>query len=328
MTDKPTGEIIFYQTPDGGAGLEVKLEQDTVWLTQKQMAELFATERSVITKHLSNIFKSGELAMESNVQKMHITGSDRPVSFFKLDAIISVGYRVNSKRGTQFRIWATQILKDHILKGYSLNEKRLKENQARLLELQQTVSMMGRILGGRELNKDEASGLLHVILDYTHALTLLDKYDHQQLEVTNTTSPDQFTMTYERACDAISKLGEQSGMATGLFGQEKDNSFKSTMGALYQTFGGKPLYPSIEEKAAHLLYFVIKNHSFLDGNKRIGAFLFLWFLDANGILYDKSGRKRIGDNALVALSLMIAESNPKDKETIAKVIINLINRDN
>ena len=187
---------------------------------------------------------------------------------------------------------------------------------------------MGRMLEGKELNKDEASGLLHVILDYAHALTLLDKYDHHQLEVANTTSPDKFVMTYEKARDAIGKLGEQSGVAADLFGKEKDDSFKSTLGALYQTFGGKSLYPSIEEKASHLLYFAIKNHSFLDGNKRIGAFLFLWFLDANGILYDKNGRKRIGDNALVALSLMIAESHPRDKETIIKVIINLINRDN
>ena len=255
----------------------------------------------------------------------------RDVDFYNLDVIISVGYRVKSQRGTQFRIWASQVLKDHILKGYSINEKRLQEQNARLLELQKTVGLLQRVMEGRELARDEATGLLQVITDYSYALSLLDQYDHQQLKIRRTTKKIPFALTYEAARRAIDKLGEQSrkkGQSVALFGREKDQSFKGSLGAIYQTFDGKEVYPSIEEKAAHLLYFVIKNHSFIDGNKRIGAFLFIWFLDAGGILYAEDGRKRIGDNALVALTLMIAESRPEDKDIITKVIVNLINRDN
>jgi len=331
MKEEQRGEIVIYRTKGGKTALEVKLRGETLWLNQAQMSALFDRDRSVITKHLSNIFKSGELDKKSNMQKMHIAGSDKPVAYYNLDVIISLGYRVNSKRGTQFRIWATQVLKDHILKGYSINEKRLREQNARLIELQKTVNLMQRVMEGRELARDEATGLLQVITDYSYALSLLDQYDHQQLKIRRTTKKIPFALTYEAARRAVDQLGEQSrkkGRPSGLFGREKDQSFPGSLGAIYQTYDGKEVYPSVEEKAAHLLYFVVKNHSFIDGNKRIGAFLFIWFLDASGILYAADGRKRIGDNTLVALTLMIAESRPEDKDVIIKVIVNLINRDN
>jgi prophage maintenance system killer protein len=331
MKEESRGEIVIYRTKGGKTALEVNLRGETLWLNQAQMSALFDRDRSVITKHLTNIFKSGELDKKSNMQKMHIAGSDKPVVYYNLDVIISLGYRVNSKRGTQFRIWATQVLKDHILKGYSINEKRLREQNARLIELQKTVNLMQRVMEGRELARDEATGLLQVITDYSYALSLLDQYDHQQLKIRRTTKKIPFALTYEAARLAIDQLGEQSrkkGRPSGLFGREKDQSFQGSLGAIYQTYDGKEVYPSIEEKAAHLLYFVVKNHSFIDGNKRIGAFLFIWFLDASGILYAADGRKRIGDNTLVALTLMIAESRPEDKDIIIKVIVNLINRDN
>ena len=323
------GDIVLYRTKDGRTAVDVRLEQETIWLAQKEMAALFATERSVVTKHLNNIFDSGELQKESNVQKMHIPGSDKPVAFYSLDAILSVGYRVNSRRGTDFRIWATGILKDHILKGYTLNEKRLQVQVARLSELQAAVDVMGRIITEKAITGNEAEGLLRVITDYSLALRLLDQYDHQQLRLHGTTGIGRFVLTYTAALPAIARMAETMGPAAeGLFGREKDKGLASAIGAIYQTFGGRDLYPSIEEKAAHLLYFVVKNHAFVDGNKRIGAFLFIWFLDANGLLYRKDGSKRLADNALVALTLLIAGSKPMEKDTLCKVIVNLINREN
>lgn len=337
MNQQPRGEIVIYKTRDGKSDLEVKLQEETVWLSQVQMSELFAKDRRTISEHINNVFKEKELTKNRTIRKFRIVQKEgdrtveREVDFYNLDVIISVGYRVKSQRGTQFRIWATQVLKDHILKGYSINEKRLREQNTRLLELQKTVKLMQRVMEGRELARDEATGLLQVITDYSYALSLLDQFDHQQLKIRQTTKKRPFVLTYEAARRAIDQLGEQSrkkGRPSGLFGREKDQSFKGSVGAIYQTYDGKEVYPSIEEKAAHLLYFVVKNHSFIDGNKRIGAFLFIWFLDASGILYASDGGKRIGDNALVALTLMIAESRPDDKDIIIKVIVNLINRDN
>ena len=323
------GEIVLYRTKDGRTAVDVRLEKDTLWLVQKDMAALFSTERSVITKHINNIFQSGELHRESNVQKMHVSGSDKPVAFYSLDAILSVGYRVNSRRGTEFRIWATQVLKDHILKGYTLNERRLQVQVSRLKELQQAVDLMGRIVSERTITGTEAEGLIKVITEYSLALRLLDQYDHQQLRLHGTTEVGRFILTCEASHSAIARMAETMGPAAdGLFGHEKDKGLASAIGAIYQTFGGHDLYPSIEEKAAHLLYFVVKNHAFVDGNKRIGAFLFIWFLDGNGLLYRKDGTKRLADNALVALTLLIAESKPAEKDTICKVIVNLINREN
>jgi prophage maintenance system killer protein len=333
MKEEARGEIIIYRAKGGKTALEVRLEGETVRLSQKMMSDLFQKSVPTINEHIKNIYAEAELKQKSTIRKYRIVRKEgkrdveRDVDFY----IISVGYRVKSQRGTQFRIWASQVLKDHILKGYSINEKRLREQNARLLELQKTVGLMQRVMEGRELARDEATGLLQVITDYSYALSLLDQYDHQQLKIRHTTKKIPFALTYEAARRAINKLGEQSrkkGQSVALFGREKDQSFQGSLGAIYQTFGGKDFYPSIEEKAAHLLYFVIKNHSFIDGNKRIGAFLFIWFLDAGGILYAEDGRKRIGDNALVALTLMIAESRPEDKDIITKVIVNLINRDN
>jgi prophage maintenance system killer protein len=324
-------EIVIYKAKDGKGQVEVRLDQDSLWLDAHQMAGLFQRDRSVIVRHISNIYGTKELEQLSTCAKNAQVAADgkmRQMDLYNLDMIIAVGYRVNSKRGTQFRIWATQVLKDHLLRGYTVNEKRLLEQNARLMELQKTVELMGRLIEGRELQRDQAAGLLKVIADYARALTLLDQYDHQRLALSGTTATPAFTITYDMAKEGIARLGAQDGARGGLFGREKDASFRSSIAAIYQTFGGRDVYPSLEEKAAHLLYFVIKNHSFVDGNKRIGAFMFLWFMEANGILYGAEGRKRLGDNALVALTLLIAESRASDKDTIAKVIVNLINKDN
>jgi prophage maintenance system killer protein len=334
MKEEHRGDIVIYKARGGKTAIEVTLQQETVWLSQAQLSDLFDKNKRTISEHIRNIFKERELSENSVVRKFRTTATDGKsyeINYYNLDVIISVGYRVKSQRGTQFRIWATQVLKDHLIKGYSINEKRLQEENERLAELQQTVNLMGRVIQGRELDKAEAAGLLNVITDYSYALSLLDQYDHQELKIHKTTRKKQFVITYEEARKAIDMLGKHTrkkGHPSGLFGKEKDKSFRGSLGAIYQTFGAKELYPSVDEKAAHLLYFVVKNHSFVDGNKRIGAFLFVWFLDFNGILYTQDGRKRVGDNALVALTLMIAESRPKDKDIIIKVIVNLINKDN
>ena len=331
MNQESRGEIVIYSAASGKAGLEVKLQDETVWLSQSQMAELFRRDRTVITRHLRNIFETKELDEKSNVQKMHVPFSDRPVIYYNFDVIISVGYRVNSKRGTQFRIWATGVLKDHLIKGFTVNQKRLIEQSQRFNDLQNAVSLLSRVVENRQLASPEAAGLLKVITDYTRALAILDDYDRHKVEVKHTSGKGRFVITYDKSRKAIDALGQElhaSGQQAGLFGIERGETFKGLLGNIYQTFDGDELYKSVEEKAAHLLYFTIKDHPFTDGNKRIGAFLFIWFMDANGILYGSDGRKRIGDNALVALTLLIAESRPAEKDVIVKVIVNLINKDN
>jgi prophage maintenance system killer protein len=314
------GEIALFQAPDGAVRLDVRLEGETVWLTQKQMAMLFETERSVITKHLRNVFTTRELEQESNVQKMHIAHSDKPVKLYNLDVIISVGYRVNSKRGTQFRIWATNVLRDHILRGYSINDRRLKE-------LNQAIRLIAHVAHRKALTGAEATALLNVVADYSYALDLLDDYDHGRVQAKDTTAVTVSAVTYKEAIRLIERLRRQFG-ASDVFGLEKDSSLKGSLANVMQTFGGKQLYPSLEEKAAHLLYFLVKNHSFVDGNKRIAAALFLWFLEKNSALYGADGSKRIADNALVAMTLLIAESRPEEKDILASVVVNLINRRN
>jgi prophage maintenance system killer protein len=309
--------IAIYESPEG-IRVDVKLDRETIWLTQKQMAELFDTERSVITRHLKNVFNSGELDEKSNVQKIHIAFSDKPVAFYALDAILSVGYRVNSKRGTQFRIWASQILREHLTRGYSVNERRLKE-------LNQAIRLIADVANRRELTGDEARALLCVVNDYSFALDLLDDYDHQRVSVADITPGAVNSLTYEEARRIVDRLQEQFG-TSGLFGREKDDSLKGALGAIMQTFDGREVYPAIEEKGAHLLYFLVKDHPFIDGNKRIGAALFLWFLEKNGALYRPDGTKRIADNALVAMTLLIAESPPREKDLLLRVLINLIGR--
>jgi prophage maintenance system killer protein len=312
------GQVILYKN-----NLEVRLEHNSVWLTQKQMSDLFDTERSVVTKHLQNIFNSGELEEKSNVQKMHIANSDKPVAFYNLDLIISVGYRVNSKRGTQFRIWATNVLRKHLVDGYTINEKRLKAQQNKIRELQDTVRLLGNI-ALLEGVSDEAKGIVQIIAEYSRALNILDDFDHQRLASPKGTKKSKYRMTYDEARNIIDQMRHKF-RDSALVGQEKDKSFQGSIGAIYQTFDGKDVYPTIEEKAAHLLYFVTKNHSFVDGNKRIAAALFVCFLQKAGILLDIDGRKRIDDNSLVALTLMIAASKPSEKEIMIKVILNLMN---
>jgi Virulence protein len=316
-------KIIIYTASDGQTAIDVKLENETVWLNVNQMTELFQKEASNIRRHIINVFKEGELEKESNVHFLHVPFSDKPVPYYSLDVIISVGYRVKSKRGTQFRIWANRILKDYLVKGYAINNNIASRKYEELCHL---VQILGRTVNSQsELTTDESQQLISVVSDYTYALDTLDRYDYQQLAVEQTTQEELFHATYDNAMAAIQQLKVKFG-GSRWFGNEKDDSFKSSVGQIYQTFGGIDLYPSVEEKAAMLLYLVTKNHSFSDGNKRIAATLFLWFMQNNGILYDTNRRKRISDGTLVALTLMIAESRTEEKDTMVKVVVNLINK--
>ena len=320
------GKIIIYKTPDGEATVSVSLDNDTVWLSQQQMAELFGKDQSVIARHIRNVFKEKELEEKSNMQILHNTFSKyKPTKVYSLDVIISVGYRVKSIRGTQFRIWANKVLKEYLIKGYAVNNKITEQ---RYEELKQLVAVMARTVNYiGEKADSQTNDMVNMVADYAYALDTLDRYDYQQLEINGTTNSEHFHATYDAAMEMIDSLRRKFGGGT-LFGNEKDGSFKSSIGQIYQTFGGVELYPSVEEKAAMLLYLVTKNHSFSDGNKRIAATLFLWFLDKNKVLYRPDGSKRIADNTLVALTLMIAESRTEEKDTMIKVIVNLINKNN
>jgi prophage maintenance system killer protein len=324
------GEIVMYQTADGRTSIDVKLENETIWLNLIQISNLFEKDKSVISKHLRNVYAECELDREATVAKnatVQVEGSRevaREIEYYNLDAILSVGYRVNSKRGTQFRIWANKILKDYLTSGYAIDRKRFEQQSQQLEELKQAVKLLGNVVGNHELTTDEATGLIKVVTDYTYALDVLDQYDHQVLEIHDTTEAELYTITYNEAMLAIKGLRDKFG-GSSLFGNEKDESFQGSLAAIYQTFDGHYVYPSVEEKAANLLYFVIKNHSFSDGNKRIAAFLFVWFLEKNHILYRPNGSKRIADNALVAITLMIAESKPEEKDMMTKVVVSLIN---
>ena len=324
-------QIIIYQTEDGQTQVDVRLENETVWLTQAQMAELFEKTPQNITMHIGNAYKEGELEKESTckeylqVQQEGKRKVSRMVKYYDLDVIISVGYRVKSKRGTAFRIWARKVLREYLVKGYAVNERMRKEQ---IGELRQLVGMLGRTIQNQPLlSNDETNALFEVVTDYTYALDTLDNYDYERLTINKTTKEEPFHATYENAMEAINGLREKFGDSV-LFGNEKDDSFKSSIGQIYQTFGGEELYPSVEEKAAMLLYLVTKNHSFSDGNKRIAATLFLWFLNNNHILYYPDGSKRIADSTLVALTLMIAESRTEEKDVMVKVVVNLINKNN
>ena len=334
MNEKPIenkGEIIIYRAEDNTVQLDVRMENETVWLSQQQMVQLFNSTKQNISLHIGNIFREGELQKEATVKEYLTVQTEgnrqicRKVLYYNLDVIISVGYRVKSQRGVQFRQWANRILKDYLVKGYAINEKIRREQ---LSDLRQLVQIVGRTVQSKAVeSEDETQAIFDVVLDYTYALDTLDNYDYERLTVKETTPEERFHATYENAMQTISALREKFGGST-LFGNEKDDSFKSSIGQIYQTFGGKDLYPSVEEKAAMLLYLVTKNHSFSDGNKRIAATLFLWFLNNNGILYREDGTKRIADNTLVALTLMIAESRTEEKDTMVKVVVNLINQKN
>ena len=323
--------IEIYRSQDGSIQLNVMLENDTVWLTQSQMAELFGVDRTSIVRHIRNIYKSEELDQNSTCAKNAQVRTEghrsilREIPYYNLDMIISVGYRVNSKNATSFRRWATSVLKQYLIKGYAINQQIKLD---RYNELKDVVRLMSRTVGLQEkVTSEEYGGLFNVISDYVYALDTLDHYDYQSLSIQMTTKEEPFRATYENAMEAINALRDKFG-GSQWFANEKDDSFKSSIGQIYQTFGGEELYPSVEEKAAMLLYLVVKNHSFSDGNKRIAAMLFLWFLNNNHVLYAEDGHKRIADNTLVALTLMIAESMTEEKDVMVKVVVNLINKEN
>ena len=316
------GEVLLYKSPGGGAALQVRIDRETVWLTQRQMAELFGKDTDTIGLHIRNAYKEGELEEiattedSSVVQREGCRAVRRAVRRYNLDVIISVGYRVKSKRGTQFRIWATRVLRDYVFKGYAANERRLKE-------LHQSLKLVGKMLNGCDVTSDQTKALIHVVTDYSRALDLLDDYDHQRVARTKGKIAPARAIDYDEAQRIINRLRTRFH-APDLFGREKDDSLQSSLAAVMQTFGAKDLYPSLEGKAAHLLYFLVKNHSFVDGNKRIAAALFLWFMEKNGLLYGKDGAKRVADNALVAITLMIAESDPAEKDAVVNLTMSLI----
>ena len=328
---KEDQKIVIYQTEDGQTQIDVRLENETVWLTQAQMAQLFKSSRTNVLEHIQHIYEDEELEKEAtcrNFRQVRQEGKrtvNRTITMYNLDMIISVGYRVNSKRGVRFRQWANKIIKDYLIKGYAIND-RIRKDQ--IAELRQLVQVASRAINNQEVaNTVESQDLLNVVVDYTYALDTLDNYDYERLTIDKTTKEEKFHATYDNAMEEINLLRDKFG-GSALFGNEKDESFKSSIGQIYQTFGGEELYPSVEEKAAMLLYLVTKNHSFSDGNKRIAATLFLWFMNNNGILYREDGSKRLADNTLVALTLMIAESKTEEKEVMVKVVVNLINQQN
>ena len=301
-------ELVIFETEDSAVTLEVPVEQETVWLNQAQITELFDVDRTVITRHVNNVFKEGELERESNVHFLHIANSDKPVKFYSLDVIISVGYRVKSKRGVEFRKWANSVLKKYILQGYAVNQNRI----AQMGEMIQVMK--------RTQNSLDSKQVLSVIEKYSEALELLDSYDHQTMSRPEG-NKEIYRLNYEECMEVIPHM--RFGAESDLFGREKDDSFQGSIGNIYQSFGRQDVYPTLEEKAAHLLYFVTKNHSFLDGNKRIAATMFLYFLDKNGVLFI-NGEKLIDDHTLVALTIMIAESKPEEKEMMITVVMNCL----
>ena len=324
-------QILIYKTETGQYSVKVLLDGDTVWLTQKQMAELFGIERSVITKHVHNIFKQRELEKKTVCANFAHTATDNKTyqtTFYNLDMIIAVGYRVNAKRGTQFRIWATRTLKEHLFKGYTINQQRLAETGIK--ELENALQFIKRASSRHQLTNDETQGLLDVVAKYAKSWLLLKTYDENNLPKTQGQSP-KFKLTYKYALNSISKLKEAliaKKEASNLFGNEREYGLKAILGNLEQGFGSQELYPTLEDKAAHLLYFIIKDHPFSDGNKRIASLLFIHYLDKNNHLYKTNGETLINDNTLVALALLIAESEPKNKELMIALIKNLLAKKN
>lgn len=329
--EQPKGEIIIYKAPEGPE-FQVKLQDESVWLSLQQMADLFSRDKSVISRHIKNVFKTAELSQNSVVANFATTGPDGKtyqVDYYNLDLIISIGYRVNSKRGTQFRIWATQRLRDYIIKGFAINEKRLPESHmAKLKELEIAHKLIQQALETKRSEGYERE-LLRIISDYANTWFVLNLYDEQKLKIENVSERKSRGLVYE---DVIKNIGRfrvrlrAQKQATDLFGIELSHKLQSVLGAVEQTYAGKPLYKSLEEKAAHLLYFVIKDHPFVDGNKRIGSLLFLLYLVENRIFYNRRGERKINDTALVALALLIAESKPQQKDIMVKLIVNLINK--
>ncbi|AGR77210.1 Fic family protein [Aliarcobacter butzleri 7h1h] len=328
MSNELNNQIVIYEDINGDIKLDVSLENDTLWLSQKQLEVLFDRDKSVISRHIKNIFKENELDKNAVVAKNATTATDGKVyqvEYYNLDMIISLGYRVNSKRATSFRVWATKILKDYLINGYSINNKRLQ--QKGLKELNETISLLKDTISKTQLELSEAKGLLDVIINYSRTWTLLQGYDEDSLKIDFISQKAKFILDIDEAKIGIEKLKNQlikKGEATELFGREKAGEFEGILRNIYQTFGGVDLLESVEEKAANLLYYIIKGHPFNDGNKRIGAFIFILFLTKNNRLYKSNGELKINDNALVALSLMTAKSDPKQKETIINLIVNIL----
>lgn len=319
-------EVLIYQDDDGSPSVEVRLADETVWLTQADMVTLFGRDQSVISRHIRSVFAEGELVQESNMQKMHIANSDKPTTFYSLDAIISVGYRVKSQQGTRFRIWATRVLKEYLVQGYALNTQRLQTQQESIKQLERTLTLFQQNLV-EQASLPEARGLLSVITGYARTFVLLNQFDSERLPLGDFATHIRYEIQPDEAVEGIASLKADlmaKGEASELFGNQKDDSFAGILGNIVQSFGGKFLYPSIEEQAAHLLYFVIKNHPFSDGNKRIGAFLFIWFLQRNQHHLKTDGELKINDNALAAIALLVAQSDPMQKQLMIHLIMNLI----
>ncbi|GAB1431649.1 RhuM family protein [Spirochaetota bacterium] len=327
---KGRGEIVIYTASDGTVQTEVRMEADTLWLTQYQLEELFETDRTSIVKHIQNIFETSELdqratcAKFAQVRKEGSRNVKRYIQYYNLDVILSVGYRVNSKRGTQFRIWANRILKEHLVQGYTINEKRLKEQRENFLRLQESIRLLERSLLEQVESVDEARNIVCVLAEYAKGLEILDDYDHEKLEQHGKTLKDALVIDASEFYSVVETMRRDFDSA--VFGQAKDNSFESSVRQIYQSFGGTELYPSIEHKAAMLLYLVVKNHSFVDGNKRIAAALFLYFLDKNGLLFGSNGQRKISDEGLATLTLLIAISKPQEKDTMVNIVITILNR--
>ena len=326
--NKTENTIVIYKQKNNKPTIDVRLENETVWLNAHLIASLLGVNRPAVVKHIGNIYKTGELNEKSTcsiMEQVAADGKKRKINFYNLDMIISIGYRVNSKTATQFRIWATNTLRDHLVKGYTINEKRLREQGQKYRELQNSVKLLENVLALDEITQEQARGIIEVVTDYAYALDILDQYDFKKLSLHKTTKKEHYRLEYKESIRIIQNLKERFG-GSDIFGVLKDESFKSSISSIYQSIDGKDAYPSVEEKAAYLLYFITKNHSFIDGNKRIAATLFVYFLNQNKILYRKDGSKRLPDTTLVALTVLIAQSKPEEKDTIIKIIVNLINK--
>ncbi len=312
-------QIEIYKSPDGNTSIEVQFEKETVWLTQSQITELFQRDRTVISKHISNVFNEGELEKESNVHFLHIANSDKPVAFYNLDVIISVGYRVKSQRGTQFRQWATQRLKEYLVQGYAINEKRLAEKQMHLQTLKTGIRIVSRAIEEQAESTDNESLSL-----FAAGLEMLDDYDHEALDIKGKTVREAVLPSVAEYLEVVADM--RSAFSSDVFAKPKDHSFESSVAQIGQSFGGQELYPSLEEKAATLLYLIIKNHGFVDGNKRIGAACFLYFLEKNKLLFNDLNQTIISNKALATLTLFVAASKAEEMETVRKLIISILNR--
>lgn len=319
------GEIVIYTSQDGHVSLDTRLENETIWLTQIQIADLFNVKRPAISKHMKNIFESGELIEDAVVSILETTANDGKtynVAYYNLDMIIAVGYRVNSKKATQFRIWATNVLRDYLTKGYVVNEKQLQSQKEKIEALKTTVSLLSRSLTNQIDTIDEAQNVARLLENFAQGLDLLDDFDHKTLDNQGHTQKEVVRISTDEFLNVVNKM--KSEFASDVFANPKDDSFESSVNQIYQTFGGQDCYPTLEEKASMLLYLITKNHSFSDGNKRIAASCFLYFLDKNGILY-KDGLPIIDNGTLFALTILIAESNPKEMETMKQIVVSVLN---